>query len=78
MSRAIRRHHVARLKKARKQYWGYNHRHANGRCEDMPAKQLGMVVSTPAVCSCWMCGNGRKIHGPNFQELCLLQGVKED
>lgn len=55
--RAIRRHHIERLKKKRKNYWwGDLHGGLN-------EKQLGMVVSTPRHCSCWMCGNPRKYFG---------------
>lgn len=51
MSIAIRRHHATRLKKVRKLYWHWN---------DKTPRQLGILVNTPTVCSCWMCGNDRK------------------
>lgn len=55
-----------RLKKARKNYWG-NDRQLSDR-------HLGMVVSTPKVCSCWMCGNPRKKLGEaTVQELRSIQ-----
>ena len=60
MNRAIRRHHSARLKKARRHYWGRN--------LSQNAKELGGLVDTPCQCSCWMCGHQRKHHGPTVQE----------
>lgn len=50
-SRAIRRHHVERIKKKRNKYWSW---------DDKDPRRLGMLVHTPAMCSCWMCGNERK------------------
>lgn len=52
--RAVRREHVARLKKNRAGFWGA--KWSGG----MTPKQLGMVVHTPHLCSCYMCGNPRK------------------
>lgn len=48
----LRRHHVARLKAARRSHYGRDIRH--------DAKSLGKVVDTPCPCSCWMCGNPRR------------------
>jgi len=53
-SRAIRRHHYARLKNTRKFYWG-----RLGHADWTPGR-LGMVVATPQLCSCLGCGNSRK------------------
>lgn len=50
MKRAIRRYHYKRLKYNRKKYW------FAGKSE----KYLGMCVTTPSPCSCYMCGNPRK------------------
>ena len=52
--RALRRHHVARLKKSRSDYWG----HVLGL--EWEPQHLGAVVQHPCICSCWMCGNPRK------------------
>lgn len=52
MKRALRRHHVARLKAARRFHWGRDIHH--------DAKAVGKVVDTPCPCSCWMCGNPRR------------------
>ena len=52
--RALRRHHVARLKRKRIGYWG------RGKFLEWDEKGLGAVVQHPCVCSCWMCGNPRK------------------
>lgn len=47
-SRALRRHHRQRLKKARINYWGYG-KHPGSLV--MPDRVQGMVVNTPRVCS---------------------------
>ena len=61
MKRALRRHHVARLKAARRFHWGRDIR--------QDAKSLGKVVDTPCPCSCWMCGNPRR----HFKEATLQE-----
>lgn len=61
MKRALRRHHVARLKAARRFRFGLDLRHN--------AKALGKVVHTPCPCSCWMCGNPRK----HFMQVTLQE-----
>lgn len=64
--RAVRRHHIARLKKGRKHYWGYPNRWAYKRDElpcapqEMDARQLGKVVQYPKACSCGVCCNVRR------------------
>lgn len=57
--RGIRIHHHERLKKNRKNYWGGN----------LSDKHNGMVADTPKICSCWMCGNARKIWGKSISEI---------
>lgn len=53
MDRALRRHHRQRVKNNRKKYWTvFPH-------EESP-KRLGIITTTPCICSCWMCGNPRK------------------
>lgn len=52
-TRAERRSHRARLKRARKWWWG----------RILAAKELGKVVDTPTPCSCWVCGNPRRYFG---------------
>jgi len=65
-SRAIRRHHVARLKQSRRFYHGQD-------MSQLP-RQLGKVVATAAVCSCWMCGNPRRFDGEvSIQEQRSMQ-----
>lgn len=59
-TRAIRRHHTDRLKASRNGFWGNN---------TQTDRQLGIVAQTPAVCSCWMCGNPRKF----FSELTMQE-----
>jgi hypothetical protein len=58
-ARALRRHHRARLKKARQFYWGNGF--AGGR--QWTPRSLGMVVHTPQMCSCLGCGNLRRWMG---------------
>lgn len=68
-SRAMRRNHVARLKKTRKGYWGMTP-------EDQTERRLGGVVQYPCVCSCWMCGNARKWQGEQtIQERRAMQVI---
>ena len=64
MKRSIRRHHYARLKKKRISYWG---KHAGSS-----KKHLGICISTPCICSCWMCSNRRMHEGTTLQELKSL------
>jgi hypothetical protein len=58
-SRAERRHHIERLKEARKHYWGYGNPRAIGP-DKMTPKQLGKVIQHPQMCSCSGCGNQRR------------------
>jgi hypothetical protein len=68
-NRAVRRHHVARLKNSRRFYWGYGNNgyrswsRARGEAprppEAMSAKVAGKLVHTPQMCSCLGCGNER-------------------
>lgn len=53
-ARALRRHHAARVKAARRDYWG--------QMQKTP-HQLGMLAHTPAMCSCFACGNPRRHFG---------------
>ena len=56
-SRALRRHHIWRLKQKRIKYGGsfilQDEQHEQ-------AKHLGRLVHTATLCSCWMCGNPRR------------------
>lgn len=82
ISRALRRHHVARLKVKRQRFWGRLPLHATSdtiyRAAWTP-KSLGAVVQYPAYCSCPMCGNPRNHFGHrSMQELIWLQESVED
>lgn len=64
--RALRRHHAARLKKARRFYHGRDLAHEPAR--------LGQALATPSPCSCWMCGNPRHHAGEaTRQERCAQE-----
>lgn len=68
--RAIRRADVDRLKQKRKTYWG--------RDRKLDDRQLGIVVHTPAICSCWMCGNDRKYQDERtIQERRQMQDIED-
>jgi hypothetical protein len=64
-NRAVRRHHVARLKHKRKHYWGWPNRYKQAFDDlprtpvEMPPRILGQVVNTTQLCSCLGCGNQR-------------------
>lgn len=90
--RAVRRHHIARLKKKRKNYWGYPTVWQAGIFEPdrfsrapqpMDARQLGKVVQYPQACSCQGCCNVRRAPymnngiGLTRQELCHWQSYRE-
>jgi hypothetical protein len=53
--RSLRRHHRERLKRNRMNHWGM------WRPGVRDARRLGMVTQTPAPCSCWCCGNPRRV-----------------
>lgn len=79
-NRAVRRHHVDRLKKNRKNYWGYGY----GRTGNLSERQLGIIVTTPEVCACWMCNRPRKAFGRPLKEVAFdaftkaVDGYDED
>lgn len=57
-SRAIRLHHLARIKNKRSEY-------TIARCtengeEEQFRRIIGIIANTAAICSCSMCGNPRK------------------
>ncbi len=62
-SRAIRLHHIERLKHNRKNYYGHHRVYGKEGITHMSAKELNRVVFTPALCSCPKCGNPRKFFG---------------
>jgi hypothetical protein len=53
MSIALRRHHIHRLRIARRFHFGMD-------LSAQPPRVLGKAIDTPTPCSCWMCGNPRK------------------
>ena len=72
-SRAERRHHVERLKDARKNYWGYGRHYGTKGIEVMNSRQLGAVTQHPQSCSCLGCGNARKHFGNSKNALTLQE-----
>jgi hypothetical protein len=68
-ARALRRHHLARLKKARQFYWGRGLRPGM----EWTPRALGMVAHTPQICSCYACGNWRRTEGRTMQEKRVYQ-----
>lgn len=76
-NRAVRRHHVARLKAKRRHFWGWSkkevdHMHGLIISDHMPPNVLGKAVHTPQMCSCLGCGNQRHNTGgwtPTIQEV---------
>ena len=69
MKRTRRRHHVLRLKKARRHY------HACDQWQHH--KLLGIAVHTPQLCSCRCCGNQRDWEGRTIQERKQLDMMKD-
>lgn len=66
-TRALRRHHNARIKRNRQHYWA-----ANGY--EPGARRRACALKTPARCSCPACGNPRKFLGlRSLQEIRNLQ-----
>lgn len=70
--RALRRHHLAR----RKRWVRKNLRHYFGDDPPEPGR-VGLYANTPAVCSCWMCGNPRRYFGElSIQEQRVSSGQR--
>ena len=77
-NRAVRRHHIARLKAKRKFYWGYNRSWGQVANEAMSPKQLGRIVQYPQACSCCGCGNQRRYEGRPLNEQCDFISLREE
>ncbi|BCG50282.1 hypothetical protein [Ralstonia phage RP13] len=74
MSRALRRHHMARIKKQVLQHNWFKWLDK----KDYPHVQ-GKLAHTRCLCSCAMCGNERKYHGEiTMQEKRHLDKMKYD
>lgn len=70
LSRSKRRHHVARLKKARRHHWGAE-RYRNPPLDE---RRIGILVHTTVVCRC--CGNPRRLLSERtIQERRLFQDL---
>ena len=61
MSRALRRHHLSRLKNKRRHDYCFT------------GVSIGQHIATPARCSCWMCGNPRRFYGNGHVALTVQQ-----
>jgi hypothetical protein len=77
-SRAVRRHHTDRIKKARRSYWSMGTRENNA----LDGRRLGILAATAAPCSCHMCGNPRRHwktkDALTVQEQRLFQNLLQD
>lgn len=75
-ARALRRHHLQRLKAIRQFY------RTQGRGQDPASgtgKPLGKVLATPAPCSCALCGNPRRYFGETtLQERRSDEALRRD
>ena len=69
MSRAIRRHHAARIKRARRFYLAFDNL--------TDPRSYGLRLHTAKPCSCWMCGNQRQYQGRTRAELRHLIKLAE-
>lgn len=67
MKRALRRHHVARLKQARR--W------CHGIDQWQHPKWIGGAIATPQLCSNIGCGNQRPYYGRTLDELRGLDAM---
>lgn len=77
-NRAVRRHHVARLKSKRRVYYGWNrkevdHMHGIILHDCIPPRILGIAVHTPQRCSCAACGNVRRWPWMNYESLTIQE-----
>ena len=70
MSRALRRHHAVRVKRARRFYFGIDN--------STDARVIGMLLHTPTPCSCWMCGNPRRYGEADLTDLLYLTKLDEE
>jgi len=61
--RAIRRQHIARLKKSRASYWGAD------KNNPLPKKTLGKLAATAKPCSCWQCASPRAVFGKPISQI---------
>lgn len=61
-TRALNRHHDARIKSKRTRYVD-NWTEATRAIRVPTAKEIGRKACTPCNCSCYMCGNPRKFTG---------------
>ena len=79
-SRAQRRADYARIKKSRRNHWGYGRQGWRSYChvgtKEMPPEVAGSVVNTPTPCSCYMCGNPRKNSWAHGMDRLTMQELK--
>jgi hypothetical protein len=70
MSRAIRRHHLERVKSRAKRHMATWHafRPATQPVQEPSVRRIGQHAATPHPCSCYACGNQRQIYGNTRQE----------
>ncbi len=61
-TRTFRRHHIERIRRKRKRYWG-------GLVHADDQRRQGICERTPKPCNCWMCNKPRKVFGVTLQEM---------
>lgn len=79
-NRAVRRHHVERLKEKRRVYWGFPSRTTMSQArEPMDRMRLGKVVQYPTTCSSpWCCGNPRLREGDTYRDKGMFQRLLQE
>lgn len=76
-SRALRRHHMLRLKAKWKSTHARYFENPKIPTTISHQKRAGMYLNTCTPCSCWMCGNPRKYSGDRtIQERRLMQQIE--
>ena len=85
MKRAVRRHHVDRLKKARSRYnhvgidrFAYASNSKTTYSKKEFGRRLGMLIHTATLCSCDMCGNPRRRKDSSKKYYLTIQEKKAD
>lgn len=76
--RAVRRSHRARLFKKHYKEALHTPRCSDEGREEWAARTARARVNTRTLCSCWMCGNQRRLEGDTFQERRSKDSMNDD